>query len=66
MALSTAKHEPFYATSGGGANEVSTKNLTDIEATWDLDRAKGCAEYLSDPFLGPIIFQLQQMQDEID
>jgi len=66
MALSSAKHEKFYATSGGGANEVSSKDLTNIEATWDLDKASGCAEYMIDPFLGPIIFQLQQIQDEID
>ena len=66
MALSSAKHEKFYATSGGGANEVSTKNLTDITAAWNQEKAEGCANYLIDPILGPIIYQLQQMQDEID
>ena len=66
MALSTSKHEKFYATSGGGADEVSTKNLTDITAAWDQEKTEGCAKYLGDPMLGPIIYQLQQMQDEID
>jgi len=66
MALSSAKHEKFYATSGGGADEVSTKNLTDITAAWNQEKTEGCANYLIDPILGPIIYQLQQMQDEID
>ena len=66
MALSSAKHEKFYATSGGGADEVSTKNLTDITAAWNQEKAEGCAKYLGDPILGPIIYQLQQMQDEIN
>jgi hypothetical protein len=66
MALSSAKHEKFYATSGGGADEVSTKNLTDITAAWNQEKTEGCAKYLEDPILGPIIYQLQQMQDEID
>tara|TARA_Y100000289_G_scaffold55140_1_gene58002 strand:- start:209 stop:652 length:444 start_codon:yes stop_codon:yes gene_type:complete len=66
MALSSAKHEKFYATSGGGADEVSTKNLTDITAAWNQEKTEGCAKYLEDPILGPIIYQLQQMQDEIN
>ena len=66
MALSSAKHESFYVTSGGGADEVSTKNLTDITAAWNQEKTEGCAKYLGDPILGPIIYQLQQMQDEID
>ena len=66
MALSSAKHEKFYATSGGGADEVSTKNLTNITAAWKQEKTEGCAKYVEDPILGPIIYQLQQMQDEID
>ena len=66
MALSSAKHENFYVTSGGGADEVSTKNLTDVTAAWSQEKSEGCAKYLGDPVLGPIIYQLQQMQDELD
>ena len=66
MALSSAKHEKFYATSGGGADEVSTKNLTNITAAWNQEKTEGCVKYIEDPILGPIIYQLQQMQDEID
>lgn len=66
MALSSANHERFYATSGGGADEVSAKNLTNITAAWNQEKTEGCAKYLGDPILGPIIYQLQQMQDELD
>ena len=66
MALSTVKYEKFYETSGGGADEVSTKDLANITANWALDKAEGCKTLLSHPFLGPLVYQLQQMQDEID
>ncbi len=66
MALSTAKHEKFYETSGSGADKVATKNLTDVTAAWAVEKAEGCAKYLADPILAPLIYQLQQMQDELD
>jgi len=66
MALSTAKHEKFYETSGSGADKVSTKDLADVTASWALDKAEGCKALLGDPFLGPLVYQLQQMQDELD
>ena len=66
MALSTAKHGKFYKTSGSGADKVSTKDLADVTASWALDKAEGCKTLLGDPFLGPLVYQLQQMQDEID
>ena len=65
MALSTAKHEKFYDTSGSGADKVSTKDLADATANWALDKAEGCKTLLGDPFLSPLVYQLQQMQDEI-
>ena len=66
MALSSAKHEKFYNTSGGGADEITTKKLTDVTAGWNQEKSEGCSKYLSDPILGPLVYQLQQMQDEID
>ena len=66
MALSTAKYEKFYETSGSGADEVSAKDLANITANWAIDKAEGCKTLLSHPFLGPLVYQLQQMQDEID
>ena len=66
MALTSKKYEKFYNTTGSGTDKIDSSKLTEIEATWDADKAKGCQEYLNDPFLGPLLFQLQQMQDEID
>ena len=66
MALSSAKHEKFYETSGSGADKVSSKDLTNVTAAWATEKTEGCAKYIADPILGPIIYQLQQMQDEID
>ena len=66
MALSSAKHEKFYETSGSGADKVSSKDLTNVTAAWAVEKAEGCSKYIGDPILGPIVFQLQQMQDELD
>ena len=66
MALSSASHEKFYTTSGSGADKVATKDLTDVTAAWAAETAEGCVKYMGDPILGPIVFQLQQMQDELD
>jgi hypothetical protein len=66
MALSTAKHEKFYETSGSGSDKVSTKDLTQATTAWADSKANGCKRYLGDPALAPLVYQLQQMQDEID
>ena len=65
MALASEQQEKFFATSGGGADEASSSDLTTAEALWDLDRAEGSKHLLTHPDFGPIIFQLQQMQNDI-
>lgn len=67
MALTTKKHERFYSTTGSDSDKVSSSKLTEIQDLWDQDVANGNnLNLLNDPTLGPIIYQLQQMQDEID
>ena len=66
MALTGKKYESFYVTTGGGADEVDTKKLTDATSAWAGEKAEGCQKYLDDPIMAPIIYQLQQMQDELD
>ena len=66
MALTGKKYEKFYATTGSGDDKVKSATLTQAEALWDGDRVNGCKDLLEDFTLGPIVFQLQQMQDEID
>ena len=66
MALSSASHEPFFVTTGTGKDKVATDDLTNITAAWAEEKAEGCAKYIADPVLAPLIYQLQKMQDELD
>ena len=66
MALTGKNYEAFYVTTGSGADKVATKNLTDVTAAWAAQKGSGSVKYLADPILAPLVFQLQQMQDEID
>ena len=67
MALSTSKHERFYSTSGTDSDKISTAKIAELKDLWDKDAANGGnIDLLNHPNLGPIIYQLQQMQDEID
>ena len=65
MALDNKKYEKFYSTSGDGADKAQTAKLIKAERDWDFERATGCEFYLTHPDFAPLIFQLQQMQDEI-
>tara|TARA_R100000808_G_C2104485_1_gene120551 strand:+ start:453 stop:935 length:483 start_codon:yes stop_codon:yes gene_type:complete len=66
MALNSKKYEKFYSTTGSDADKAASDILTKAEQIWDLDRAKGCDVYLNHPEFSPLIFQMQQMQDELD
>jgi len=67
MALANKKHERFFSTTGSDADKVSTSKLTEIKDLWDKDVANGGnLNLLNDPNLGPLLYQMQQMQDELD
>jgi len=66
MALNDKKYEKFYATTGSGNDKIASAKLTEAEAGWDAERSTGCSHYLADPTIAPLIFQMQQMQDELD
>ena len=66
MALTDKKYEKFYKTTGTGDDKVESATLTKVEALWDADRGEGCKWLLDDHTLGPIVFQLQQLQEELD
>ena len=66
MALTDKKYEKFYKTTGTGDDKVEAKNLLIAEELWDADRAIGMRDHIVSPELAPIVFQLQQMQDELD
>tara|TARA_R100000654_G_scaffold74762_2_gene109964 strand:- start:241 stop:774 length:534 start_codon:yes stop_codon:yes gene_type:complete len=66
MALSSKKYEKFYETTGTGKDKIDTTKLTTAENAWALEKAEGCKNYMADPMLAPLVYQLQQMQDELD
>ena len=67
MALASQKSENFYTTSGSDADKISTSSLARVKDLWDKDVASGrhLVTIEGDPNLGPILYALQQMQDEI-
>ena len=67
MALASQKSENFYTTSGSDADLLSATKLAYIKDLWDKDSASGrnITTMIGDPHLGPILYALQQMQDEI-
>lgn len=67
MALENKKHTKFYTTDGSNADKVSTAKLAYVKDLWDKDVASGSnLNLLDDPTLGPLLYQMQQMQDELD
>ena len=66
MALTSKKYEKFYETTGSGADKIDPKKLTNVTNAWATEKAEGCQKYLDDPIIAPLIYQLQQMQDELD
>jgi len=66
MALNDKKYEKFYSTTGSDADKADTTRLTKAERDWDYERATGCEFYLNHDEFAPLLFQLQQMQDELD
>ena len=66
MALANKKYEKFYETTGTGNDKINTTNLTIAANAWASEKAKGCADYMADAIFAPIIYQMQQMQDELD
>ena len=66
MALASKKYQKFYETTGTGRDKIDTTKLSVAAAAWTAETAKGCADYMADPILAPIIYQMQQMQDELD
>jgi hypothetical protein len=67
MALADKKYEGFYTTSGSDADKIDSNKLAHIKDLWDKDVASGRnVTMLEDPHIGPLLYQLQQMQDELD
>jgi hypothetical protein len=66
MALANPKHTQFYTTSGTDADKVTTSKLTEVQTKWEADVSSGNnLKLLDHPDLGPLLYQMQQMQDEL-
>jgi len=66
MALASKKYQKFYETTGTGRDKIDVAKLNRAQTAWALETAKGCADYMADPILSPLVYQMQQMQDELD
>ena len=66
MALSSKKHEKFYETTGTGGDKIDATKLAVAELAWAAEKAKGCKDYMADPIISPLVYLMQQMQDELD
>lgn len=67
MALNNKKYQGIYTKTGGRADTISATKIAQMKDLWDKDVASGRnVVMLDDPHLGPILYQLQQMQEEFD
>tara|TARA_R100001463_G_scaffold59831_1_gene112139 strand:- start:361 stop:894 length:534 start_codon:yes stop_codon:yes gene_type:complete len=64
MALANKKYERIYSKTGSDADLISASDFDDMKEDFDNNH------YLNDvgqrKILGPVLYQLQQMQDELD
>ena len=66
MALASKQSEPFYVTTGGGADEINAARKTTLINAFTDDKGRGNKQLIDDNTLGPIVFNVQRMQDDID
>ena len=64
MALDSKKYERIFSKSGSDADKISTNSFNEIKEDFDENRYLEDASQFS--VLGPVLYQLQQMQDELD
>jgi len=64
MALDSKKYERIFSKTGSDADKISTNSFNEIKEDFDENRYLEDASQFS--VLGPVLYQLQQMQDELD
>ena len=64
MALNSKKYERIFSKTGSDADKISTNSFNEIKQDFDENRYLEDASEFS--VLGPVLYQLQQMQDELD
>ena len=66
MSLGSKTSQPFYVTTGAGADKIDPTRKTDLETLFTADKDKGNSYAIDDNTLGPLIMNIQRMQDDID
>ena len=66
MALGSKTSTKFFATSGGGGDEINSTRKTDLEAIATSEASEGSKNLINDPTLGPLVLNIQRMQDDLD
>ena len=66
MSLGSKTSQPFYVTTGAGTDKIDPTRKTDLETLFTADKDKGNSYAIDDNTLGPLIMNIQRMQDDID
>tara|TARA_R110002051_G_scaffold30263_2_gene70039 strand:- start:989 stop:2101 length:1113 start_codon:yes stop_codon:yes gene_type:complete len=66
MALASKTSSKFYVTSGGGGDEINSTRKTNLETAATADSAVGNKQIVDDQTLGPLVLNIQKMQDDLD
>ena len=67
MALAPKKYQGIYTKTGSRADTIDANKIAALKDLWDKDVASGRnVGMLDDPHLGPVLYQMQQMQEELD
>jgi len=64
MTLANKKYERIFSKTGSDADLVSTETFDEMKKSFDENTYLNDVSQLST--LGPVLYQLQQMQDELD
>ncbi len=66
MALTDKEYEKFYKETGSGSDKIAAANKAYAKTAFEYSATHGFSDIIDDYRLGPIIYMMQQMQDELD
>ena len=66
MALTDKKYDKFYKETGSGDDKITTSNKEYLKTAFEFGATHGFHDIMDDPRIGPLVYMVQQMQDELD
>tara|TARA_R110001592_G_scaffold7094_5_gene40048 strand:+ start:924 stop:1577 length:654 start_codon:yes stop_codon:yes gene_type:complete len=66
MALGSKTSKKFYVTTGAGADKIDATRKGFLDSANTADAAAGNRQLIDDNTLGPLVVNLQEMQDDLD